>query len=105
AAVATGTVTALGILASGLMAVAACGISVVVVAAVKMPTDAFSLRSAIPFIVVPLVALGAGAPFVGFLILSGSLMPLAVALALAYSVCVLVLFDELAVWAARRFEL
>ena len=105
AAVATGTVTALGILASGLMAVAACGISVVVVAAVKMPTDAFSLRSAIPFIVVPLVALGAGAPFVGFLILSATLPPLAVGLALAYSICVLVLFDELAVSAARRFEL
>ncbi len=79
--------------------------TVVVVAAVKMPTDAFSLRSAIPFIVVPLVALGAGAPFVGFLILSATLPPLAVGLALAYSICVLVLFDELAVSAAHRFEL
>ncbi len=104
-ALAAGLFSVLGILAAALMSLAACGIAVVVVAAVKIPTDAFSLRSAIPFIVVPLVALGTGAPFVGFLLLSGTLLPLALALAVAYSIAVLVLFDQLVAWAAGRFEL
>ena len=101
---AAGIPTPLGVLAGLVMALSACGVAVVVMEAVKIPSDAFSLRSAIPFIVVPLGALGAGAPVIAAAVLAGSLGPLAWPLAAGYAVFVVALFDWLPTRMASRFE-
>ena len=106
--IAAGFVSLLGALAPILMSLAACGAAVVVFAALKIPADAFSLKAVLPFLVVPVVALAAGAPVIGFAILAGSAAPwgiLAWPFAIAYFVGILVLFDRLAVSASHRFQL
>jgi len=95
----------IGVVASILMAFAACGTAVTVVAAVKIPTDAFSLKSVLPFLVVPPVALAVGGPAIAVAIFAGSLGLIAWPLVIAYAVLILYLFDRLPRRAALRFEL
>jgi len=107
-AVAGGAVSILGALAATLMSLAACGAAVVVFAAVKIPTDAFSLKAIIPFLVVPLIALAAGAPAVALALFASSPGPWSVVawpIAISYAIGILVSFDRLVVAASRRFQL
>ena len=105
AALAGGTGGAFGVLAILVMALGACGGSVLVMELVKIPTDAFSLRSSIPFIVVPLIAIGAGAPILLLDFLAGTLGILAWPIAVAYTAVIVVLLDSLPARMAPRFQI
>jgi hypothetical protein len=95
----------LGIIAALAMAVAACGAAVSVVAAIRIPSDAFSLKSVLPFLVVPPIAIAAGIPVVVLSIFASGLGPSVWSVAAIYALVVFVLFDGLPVRAALRFQL
>ena len=95
----------MGIIAALAMAIAACGMAVSIVAAVRIPSDAFSLKSLIPFLVVPPVAILAGAPLVVLSIFASGLGPSVWSVGAIYAVVVFLLFDGLPVRAARKFQL
>ncbi|HTD81507.1 MAG TPA: hypothetical protein VK723_05090, partial [Thermoplasmata archaeon] len=95
----------LGVIAALAMAVAACGAAVSVVAAVRIPSDAFSLRSVLPFLVVPPVAIAAGVPIVVLSIFASGLGPSVWSVAAIYAGFIFLLFDGLPIRAARRFQL
>ena len=104
-ALAASVASPMGIIAALAMAIAACGMAVRIVAAVRIPSDAFSLRSLIPFLVVPPIAILAGAPLVVLSIFASGLGPSVWSVGAMYTVVVFLLFDGLPVRAARRFEL
>ena len=102
-AVAGAVVTPMGIAAAFVMAVASCGVAVSLVAAVRIPSDAFSLKSALPFLIVPPVAIATGAPVVAVALLVGS-NPVSWAL-VGYAIAVIAIFDRIPAQAAARFQL
>jgi tetrahydromethanopterin S-methyltransferase subunit B len=104
-ALAFGIASPMGIVAAVAMAIAAAGAAVSVVAAVRIPSDAFSLRSMIPFLVVPPAALAAGAPVVALSVFASGLGPSVWSVGAIYVGVVFLLFDGLPVRAARRFQL
>ena len=104
-ALAGAVATPMAIVAALAMAVASCGAAVGLVAAVRIPSDAFSLKSVIPFLVVPPVAIAAGAPVVVLAIFAGGLGPAVWSVAILYALLVVLLFDGVAERAARRFQL
>jgi len=95
----------LGIIAALSMSVAACGSAVSVVAAVRIPSDAFSMKSVLPFLIVPPVAILAGAPVVVLSIFASGLGPSVWSVGAVYAALVFLLFDGLPTRAARRFQL
>jgi len=103
-AVAGAVVTPMGIAAAFVMAVASCGVAVSLVAAVRIPSDAFSLKSALPFLIVPPVAIATGAPVVAVALLVGS-NPVSWALVVGYAIAVIAIFDRIPAQAAARFQL
>src|SRR5207249_5990205 len=92
-ALAGAVATPMAIVAALAMAVASCGAAVGLVAAVRIPSDAFSLKSVIPFLVVPPVAIAAGAPVVVLAIFAGGLGPAVWSVAILYALLVVLLFD------------
>jgi len=104
-ALAFGVASPLGIIASVAMAIAAAGAAVSVVARVKIPSDAFSLRSIIPFLVVPPAALATGTPVVALAVFASGLGPSVWTVGAIYVAMVFLLFDGLPVRAALRFQL
>ena len=104
-AVAGAVATPLGIVAALVMAVASCGIAVSLMAAIRIPSDAFSLKSVLPFLIVPPISIAIGAPVVAVALLMGSFNPAAWALAIGYAVFVIAIFDRVPARAASRFQL
>ena len=104
-ALAGSVTTPLGIVAAVSMAVAACGVAVSLVAAVRIPSDAFSLKSVLPFLVVPPVSIAAGVPVVALAVFVGGSNPVAWVLAVGYAIALILAFDRIPVRAASRFEL
>ncbi len=105
AALVSAPFTALGVLAVVVMSFAACGISVILMELLKIPTDAFSLKSAVPFLVVPLLSIASGAPVLLLSLFAGSLGPAVFPIAGAYAVFIVLLFDRLPARATGNFEL
>ncbi len=105
AAAVSGPIGGLGVLAVLVMSLAACGTSVVLVEVLKIPTDAFSLKSAVPFIAVPLLSIAAGAPVLLLSLFGGGLGAAAWVAAIAYAIVVVALFDLLPARMTARFEL
>jgi hypothetical protein len=104
-AIAGAFVSPLGLVAALVMAVASCGVAVSIVSAVRIPSDAFSLKSVLPFLVVPPASIAAGVPVVALALVLGSFNPVAWALATGYAIVAMIVFDRLPARAASRFQL